>query len=1015
MKHAKPASRADGIVGFNAFIRQVPLPMPMLTVLRCEACPACLPLLPDMLHAQPLVTMIDPVHGAVRYAWPMTLHCPACGNQSVVKTGVGERQDILAPSVVLASSEAPRSAFSADAIASHLTAVHADDAKRAPVGTTARALSVGGSVCNPPPYHVRSSTARLALKAAEAIEVYGHLAIGGADLFPCLACGNDPATLFFDATLKAQLRRIVGGFDMQFYTAGQCVLPDDMVQSLTDFYNHTLKKLPMVDKNTPGSTCDGHHFVAGGKERKKAKFAVIGVFAIVCRHGAPYYLIQMQSNETLMYHVVGVTLAFATNSNASSDIICMVLRHIRRYAELDADYLQNYASRLWPAQTGAPQHSVRLLAPDSAHAVQPEPWSLNSPLSVTFGPAPPPGVARFFQPSLPSAAAAAVTGALPAMHTHCHSLSCNSTSGSSSTARAFFVPEAAEWVMRQLGNDATSFTTLSPGLFRLMLEQYASLARFDSNEHLPSKLLRTVVAAFARRSLAHSHLCRAAAAAHRQQPPGLTTTAWLETLDALVLADADSIVKAKEVSAALAATTARHSKLAKLRAAIAALSAALFSCMYRVAKPISEVMRLRYIAARAGSAEVRAVSGADTLDEAVQRVAGLQVEADGLEAVIAEQDEAAPEPTLLQLLHLHAADLHAQVHEKGRLTELITQLQGRLDKSHRVLTARKAAYGAVCVRISTLLAALKQLCALSDNDGVKDWCSQLPAEASLVRLAHLTSAPACMGPVTGATTDGVLAQAIRQFHVAAAEVQACRAEVDKAHANAQLLTQELRLRFSTITGADVDAVTLESASGSHGMFLRPGCTIGGRPVLLHVADASQLDAPSLQRHACALRSVIFAMAQRWGGVARRLQRLQAGVSAVFNLPLTSKESFTCHKDANAAGGRVLLEMRAGDLLAGTLSPAAWAQLALGPGNAGLGAAGEAAGGGGCLPASGGSQAMEGSDVEEVGGQKGESEGAEDFWGGAREEGGISESEGESEEEGEEEEDGAEVSDEEAAH
>jgi hypothetical protein len=254
---------------------------------------------------------------------------------------------------------------------------------------------------------VRSSTARLALKAAEAIEVYGHLAIGGADLFPCLACGNDPATLFFDATLKAQLRRIVGGFDMQFYTAGQCVLPDDMVQSLTDFYNHTLKKLPMVDKNTPGSTCDGHHFVAGGKERKKAKFAVIGVFAIVCRHGAPYYLIQMQSNETLMYHVVGVTLAFATNSNASSDIICMVLRHIRRYAELDADYLQNYASRLWPAQTGAPQHSVRLLAPDSAHAVQPEPWSLNSPLSVTFGPAPPPGVARFFQPSLPSAAAAA--------------------------------------------------------------------------------------------------------------------------------------------------------------------------------------------------------------------------------------------------------------------------------------------------------------------------------------------------------------------------------------------------------------------------------------------------------------------------------------------------------------------------------------------------------------------------------------------------------------------------------
>ena len=59
--------------------------------------------------------------------------------------------------------------------------------------------------------------------------------------------------------------------------------------------------------------------------------------------------------------------------------------------------------------------------------------------------------------------------------------------------------------------------------------------------------------------------------------------------------------------------------------------------------------------------------------------------------------------------------------------------------------------------------------------------------------------------------------------------------------------------------------------------------------------------------------------------------------------------------------------------------------------------------------------MEGSDVEEVGGQKGESEGAEDFWGGAREEGGISESEGESEEEGEEEEDGAEVSDEEAAH
>jgi len=922
----------------------------MLTTHRCtvDQCTPFPPLLiPDSLHTTNLVTMYDPVHGDVRLAWPDTLVCPHCGSKYSVQQDMGTRISLLAPSVVLCTFRDPSSALSHAAVDHHNAAVLASDGHVAPIGGTAKALSANGSVTAPSQSIVRPSTISQALKAEELLRISEISAVGAGDLFPCLACGDRPSTLTFDGSLKAHLLRIQGGHDGAFYTAGESVLPDTIVDSLHEFYS----KLRGAEGG--GRDCDGHTFVAAGSaaggrtKAKQAKLAVVGVFVIVCRHGVVYYLIQMKDNETHMYHVVGITLALAMGSNACSDIICLVLQHLRAQVARDADFIQDVAHCLWP---GA-KHAVRALDAKHALSSQPEGWSINEPLTVSCGPLPVPQPRHFFRSvHLPSNALASASFVLPALHSQCHSLSCNVFCGSYATAKAYWAKEVAEWATRQLKAFAGPTSTLSRAHFRLALEQFAALSRFTSNARLHSTLLQALVAAYDRRGAAWGALTRAAASQRIAQQPGQSTADWLGSFDALVRADAARVREEKAVDAALAHTSAQHAELSKLTASIAALDAAILCSGHRLSKDVTPVTRARYIDARANSPEAKAVVGADTLDAALAKLPELKASAAKLRHEVEQGvgDGAVPEPTVLQIVASNAARLYELVCKRAMLSERLSSLSMRVDKKSGVLRAKRVEWGGVVKQLTSNFTALKQLCELSEEASVKEWASHFPKDAAELKAGHLHPAPDCLGSITRLSASGSLAQAIRQYHVAAAEVTACQEEVASASRNAAALAGELqrRLKMLHLDGQEaMSCDTLEAASGNHGLFLRPGSHIAGRPVLLSVLDPSAAEGPdqaTLRVLACSLRSSTFQMAQRIGEVAQRLLRLERGVAALSMLAATARESFTCRRDANASGGRVLLQMRLGALCSGALGPQEWALLALSPAHAAAAAAAAAA-------------------------------------------------------------------------
>ena len=573
--------------------------------------------------------MYDPEHGDVRLAWPETLVCPHCGSKYTVEQDMGTRISLVSPTVILCTLRDPSSALSQTAVVRHKAAVLASDGHVAPVGGTAKALSANGSVTAPTQGTVRSSTISQALRAEQLLEVALLSTAGGADLFPCLACGASPKTLTFDGSLKAHLLQIKGGHGASFYTAGECVLPDSILDSLHDFYS----KLRGAEGG--GRDCDGHTFVAAGSaaggrtKAKQAKLAVVGVFVIVCRHGVVYYLIQMKDNETHMYHVVGITLALAMGANACSDIICLVLQHLRAQVARDADFVQDVAMAhcLWPG----PKQVVRVLDPSHASSSKPEGWSISEPLTVSCAYSLPPQQQHFFRNvHLPSNALASACFVLPALHSQCHSVSCNVFCGSYATAKAYWAKEVAEWATRQLKAFAGPTSTLSRAHFRLALEQFAALSRFTSNARLHSTLLQALVAAYDRRGSAWAALERAVGNHHVRRLPGQGVAEWLESFDELVRGDAERVRQEKAVDAALAYTSAQHAELSQLTASIAALDAAILCSGHRPSKDVTPVTRARYIGARADSPQAKAVAGADTLDAALSRLPELKVKAEKL-------------------------------------------------------------------------------------------------------------------------------------------------------------------------------------------------------------------------------------------------------------------------------------------------------------------------------------------------------------------------------------------------
>ena len=294
---------------------------------------------------------------------------------------------------------------------------------------------------------------------------------------------------------------------------------------------------------------------------------------------------------------------------------------------------------------------------------------------------------------------------------------------------------------------------------------------------------------------------------------------------------------------------------------------------------------------------------------------------------------------MLQIVASTAARLYELVCKRAMLSERLSSLSMRVDKKSGVLRAKKVEWGGVVKLLTSLFAALKQLCELSEEESVKDWASRFPKDAAELKEGHLHPAPRCLGSISRLSADGAAAQAIRQYHVAAAEVTACLEEVAAASRNASALVAELqrRLRLLPLDGKDeLSCETLEAASGNHGLYLRSGSHIAGRPVLISVLDPSAAEGPdkaTLRALACDLRSTTFQMAQRASEVAQKLLRLDRGVAALSMLAATARESFTCRRDANESGGRVLVQMRLGALCSGNLDPQKWALLALSPADA----------------------------------------------------------------------------------
>ena len=913
-------------------LAEAPLPMPLLHNTSCPDCSGMM--YPHELDTSGVISLACPVYGSVKVAWPRTLRCFRClAVGEPLSTSTLDRLRILSPTINLCTLLDPRTALSSAAVELHLSLNTSLGSHKQAAASTAALLSTSGNVFDTPRGTIHPSTISPALKAAEQIYVGCINGLGGGDIFPCLACGTEPPVLNFDATLKVRVREQFG-LDAQYYQAGMCVLPNEIESAVRDWYDKQQKERGAA----PRPNCEGHLFAAapGTSAKAKRKLHVVGVFVIVCRHGTPYYMIQIHDNESFVHHVIGICLAFAHRSNASSDIICLVLDHIQSALAHDAAYMENIFNRLWPSREG---QLIRVLKLDSPHAEPPvAPWVLQPPLSVSFGPLPsaPSSAVSSFTPASPPVNTVAFTSlAVPAMHALNHKPECRVAHGALATPALGVCAEYSEWLNKNLALFGPNVVSLSPLAFRQALELFSTLQRLANNLDLPSKLLHSLVGALDRLSTAATALDAATheAGGGWTRLPSEDFSAWLQRLDALVLDDAQATVAAKEKNSAMAAAAAEKARVLRLSVWISALELALLSIKYRDGKPLSPLLCSKYLSTYATSPTLQAIRpSCSKLELALSSLALLKAE----RAVLAQQESEEGEEEegeegkaqVLALLRLHAASLHALVDRKAVLYAAIGALKSRESKTSKVLRAKKAEVAAVYAEIAPLLSALKGLCAvLHDEVELSAWASKLPTEARGLSGSHFSHTPVQLGLVAERTLASAAAHAVRRYHVASSELQLCRNEIQAAALHSQQLVATLDQRVQSLCGV-ITADALEFASGEHGMFLSSEFRIRGHQVLLHVADARSMSQDDLRGLARAIRGPVYMLSARWRWLSQRLHKLQVGVDCIFAAQGMHIPFFACARDSNLRGGRAYVEMRLGQLLSGALAPEEWAQLAV---------------------------------------------------------------------------------------
>ena len=163
------------------------------------------------------------------------------------------------------------------------------------------------------------------------------LAVLEGHFFPCPLCGDCHSHVGFDGNQKCIRRHTAGGENVVYDLPNAPLIPDTVAAP-------ALRAIPRLEAgHSVSRTCSGpdgeSHWQATRPAYTKGKASLDkhGIGLMACYHRATLKMLAMSSPEACSRdHVMAILLALALRAgNALSDIVCMLLKHIRAQGERD--------------------------------------------------------------------------------------------------------------------------------------------------------------------------------------------------------------------------------------------------------------------------------------------------------------------------------------------------------------------------------------------------------------------------------------------------------------------------------------------------------------------------------------------------------------------------------------------------------------------------------------------------------------------------------------------------------